>query len=597
MAHVKWYFRHSAARVLRYITTHGEPGDDLSAHGCTPETAIDDFASTRAIHRSQGHTQVIHIMQSWSAEESHLLGREQFHEIGRQLAEHYFPGHEFVVKTHTDKAHTHNHIAVNAVNYETGRKFENKHIRHKLKELRRMSDGLCKERGLSIIGEDALDRRARMPEKVQQMARFKKESYILDTMQKADCARTYATNYSDYVGILSELGVPVRVENESITYFYPGRSRGKRSDKLGVKYDKGRLETAFKSNLEKFAAQPELRGYLKHDLVIPQLMQKKDISHFDYVPRRESRYSKASEQDALQSILPYREVSDAARGNILDYCRRNNIRMEQHSGGGWCLKGREHVIVKETEWMNVRNKTSGNLIDFVAAHKNLTLLQSVAEINNNPRLLLLEEYMGVAKRRFTSFHVPKSDRMPIMESIEHVAKLLTAHGGKRDAANVLIRNERAHVGRDGVIKLFADRDDKGWLEYSSTPDGGWSKKRIGKFNAPFHKAEVNERSATIFLDPLSYAGQRGRDTFSKDRASTNHLVLMEANTELVDKFLAMNRRINQIAVVMPPQGKATKAELDFFENLKTRYRAFKVDLSIGTLDLAQSRSRGLSLSL
>lgn len=111
-----------------------------------------------------------------------------------------------------------------------------------------MSDGLCKEHGLSIIGEKALDRRARMPEKVQQMARFRKESYILDTMQKADCARTYATSYSDYVGILSELGVPVRVENKNITYFYPGRDRGKRGDKLGPKYDKDGLEAAFKSN-------------------------------------------------------------------------------------------------------------------------------------------------------------------------------------------------------------------------------------------------------------------------------------------------------------------------------------------------------------
>ena len=42
MAHVKWYFRHSAARVLSYVLGHGEPGDTLSAHGCTPETAVDD---------------------------------------------------------------------------------------------------------------------------------------------------------------------------------------------------------------------------------------------------------------------------------------------------------------------------------------------------------------------------------------------------------------------------------------------------------------------------------------------------------------------------------------------------------------------------
>ena len=72
---------------------------------------------------------------------------------------------------------------------------------------------------------------------------------------------------------------------------------------------------------------------------------------------------------------------------------------------------------------------------------------------------------------------------------------------------------------------------------------------------------------------------------------------MEPSVEFVDKFMAKNRRINQIAVVMPPPGKATRAELDFFENLKTRYKAFAIDLSIGTPDLAQSRSRGLGLSL
>ena len=143
------------------------------------------------------------------------------------------------------------------------------------------------------------------------------------------------------------------------------------------------------------------------------------------------------------------------------------------------------------------------------------------------------------------------------------------------------------------------RSGKPWRERASRKikDGGWSKKRVGKISPSFHKADSHERKATIFLDPLSYAGQRGRDTLSKGGASTNHLVLMEPNIELVDKFLATNRRINQIAVVMPPPGKATRAELDFFENLKTRYQAFQVDLSIGTQDLAQSRSRGLGMSL
>ena len=64
--------------------------------------------------------------------------------------EEYLPGYEVVIGTHVDKAHIHNHILFNSVNAETGRKYGNT-IKNYYSQIRRISDRLCKKRGLSVI--------------------------------------------------------------------------------------------------------------------------------------------------------------------------------------------------------------------------------------------------------------------------------------------------------------------------------------------------------------------------------------------------------------------------------------------------------------
>lgn len=257
MAYLKLYRNQDAKSTLKYVRREGSrENDPVSAHGCTVDTAESDFASTAKSWGVKSKYEVLHLIQSWNETESRMFPAEHFHEIGKKLVETYFKGHEYVMRTHTDTPKTHNHIVVNIVNYETGKMVEDK--KHHLYRLRELSDKLCLESGLSIINKEGKDRQARLPEAVQRMKRFNRDSWVLDTKSKAKFARSYATSYDEYSAILSELGVSVKVEEKNITYFYPGHSRGKRGSKLGLPYDKAGLEESFKSNDQLFASKPEL---------------------------------------------------------------------------------------------------------------------------------------------------------------------------------------------------------------------------------------------------------------------------------------------------------------------------------------------------
>ena len=93
---------------------------------------------------NDGRVMAHHIIQSFSPSDN--LTPEQVHEIGRQTALELTGGHhQFVIATHMDRGHLHNHIIFNAYSYATYRKFNcNKDT---FKEIREISDDLCKENG------------------------------------------------------------------------------------------------------------------------------------------------------------------------------------------------------------------------------------------------------------------------------------------------------------------------------------------------------------------------------------------------------------------------------------------------------------------
>jgi len=136
-------------RALDYIQNPDKTDGKLlvSSFGCGYETAYEEFNITLSGARDKGNNLAHHLIQSFEPGESTA---EQAHEIGRRLADELTNGrHEYVVTTHIDKGHVHNHLIFCAASFIDHKKY----ISNKKSyfAIRNFSDKLCKEYGLSVV--------------------------------------------------------------------------------------------------------------------------------------------------------------------------------------------------------------------------------------------------------------------------------------------------------------------------------------------------------------------------------------------------------------------------------------------------------------
>ena len=119
----------------------------VSSYGCAAETADIEFGWTRRHAIDKGTHLGRHLIQSFAPGE---VTPEQAHEIGMELAREILGGkYEFVLTTHTDRDHVHNHLIFNAVSFADHKHYHsNKRSYH---FIRRTSDRICREHGLSVI--------------------------------------------------------------------------------------------------------------------------------------------------------------------------------------------------------------------------------------------------------------------------------------------------------------------------------------------------------------------------------------------------------------------------------------------------------------
>ena len=137
--------------AIDYIVNGDKTDEQLlvSTHKCHESTAHTQFLRTRNDAGTKGTVLARHLIQSFLPGET---TPEIAHQIGMELCKKILKNeYEFVLSTHIDKGHIHNHIIFNNVNMVTGRCYQsNKKSYHKI---RYQSDKLCKENNLSVIDE------------------------------------------------------------------------------------------------------------------------------------------------------------------------------------------------------------------------------------------------------------------------------------------------------------------------------------------------------------------------------------------------------------------------------------------------------------
>ena len=137
------------SKALDYIENPDKTDGKMlvSSFGCSYEMADIEFEYTLSQALQKGNNLAFHLIQSFELGE---VDYQKAHEIGKQLADAVTKGqHEYVLTTHIDKGHIHNHIIFCAVNFVDHHKYNSN--KRSYYGIRNMSDKLCRENGLSVV--------------------------------------------------------------------------------------------------------------------------------------------------------------------------------------------------------------------------------------------------------------------------------------------------------------------------------------------------------------------------------------------------------------------------------------------------------------
>lgn len=285
-------------RAINYITKDGKTSQKLiTGINCSLESAFDEMIVTKNMYNKTGGRQFVHFVHSYHPDEK--ITPELAHEISLKLLEDKrFKGFEIIAATHADKNHLHTHFILNAVNSETGRKWNQSP--RQLEKLKELSNKLCHEHKLKYSFANTKTDKFINKKNIsigEYYAKQKGKSWKHEAFLAIKTCKQTATSKEDFIDKLEKLGYKVRWENnrKNITFTLPANYEGKvkkiNNDKFYPPdiFTKESLEKSFYLNNQYQNMRKEfdlkVRFEAKQELVLQTiglLEDNPDLGHKDY---------------------------------------------------------------------------------------------------------------------------------------------------------------------------------------------------------------------------------------------------------------------------------------------------------------------------
>ena len=223
--------------ILNPAKTDG--GRWVTSCGCDPATAAAEMLLTRQLYRNAGGRQppgnkevlAYHIRQAFKPGE---IPPEDANRIGRELAERFTKGrYQFVVATHVDKGHIHNHIVFAAISDNSARRFRD--FLGSGKAVRKISDRLCLENGLSVIENPKRGKK--------DYGKWLGDKKPLSAQEKVRAAIDAAlaekpADFAAFLRLMEASGFKVQRRGKTLSFLAPGQDKATRcrENTLGADY-------------------------------------------------------------------------------------------------------------------------------------------------------------------------------------------------------------------------------------------------------------------------------------------------------------------------------------------------------------------------
>ena len=266
-------------KAIAYITNPQKTDGKLlvSGYKVEPSYAAIEFKMTAELAKDikgdysntgKANNLAYHTIQSFAKFDK--ITPEEAHELGKKLADEMLEEkHEYVIATHIDKGHIHNHIIFNAISFEDFKKFRSEPYKT-IAKIRGISDRLCEEKGLYIVQEP--NGKGKGHKEWQETKNG--TSWKAQIQAAIDKAIPQAADYKSFIELMNQAKIEVK-EGKHIAFKLEGQQRFVRGKTMGENYTKEGLVEAIK-NKTKIQEQPRIgkkNERLKGDLHNPKKVQ------------------------------------------------------------------------------------------------------------------------------------------------------------------------------------------------------------------------------------------------------------------------------------------------------------------------------------
>ena len=299
MATTKISSTKSTSRAINYAEKRAE---EKSALNCDIDYAKSSFKATREMYGktdgNEGHV----VIQSFKPNE---VTPEQCNQLGLELAEKIAPNHQVAVYTHNDTDHVHNHIVINSIDLETGKKFNNN--KKALHDIRQANDEICVSHNLSIPDKQAQIRYTQAEQNIIDKSENDKASWKNQVRMAIEETKEQATDFDDFKQRLETKGVEVaRVTNKTITYLHIEENKKVRGNKLGEDYEKGEIVNAInkqKQSQEQPVRKPNV-DFAEFERRNKEKRNQRELDKAKHTPSRENEHARREQREQKQEDRP-----------------------------------------------------------------------------------------------------------------------------------------------------------------------------------------------------------------------------------------------------------------------------------------------------
>ena len=234
---------------IKYILNSDKTDKNIliSTYMCNEKTAHNQFLNTRKLNNVNGTVLARHLIQSFLPNE---ITPEKAHEIGKYLCKEILKDqYEYVLSTHIDKNHIHNHIIFNNVSFITGKCYQsNKKTYHKIRSI---NDKLCKENNLSVVDEFYEKYKKKFKTKGKsyyEYSHYKKGTSWKSKLQfSIDKAINKSNTWEEFLKIMERYGYEIKF-GKHIAFKHKDKERFTRSKIIGEDYTEENLRKRIKEN-------------------------------------------------------------------------------------------------------------------------------------------------------------------------------------------------------------------------------------------------------------------------------------------------------------------------------------------------------------